>query len=485
MCPYDIVILSETNLLPAISTSELGLHDFKVFRRDRCVHTSQKQTGGGVLIAVRKQLQAREIIISECCTEAIFLSIKPRANVVMFLCGVYIPPQQSLTSYIHFIDTVVDIYSRNLDFNESLLCGDFNLPAHEWTESVVCSNSPSATALSDMASLLNLRQANTVRNSRGVLLDLVFCSSLTSTVSAATDVLISEEAHHPALSVSVELRSYPISSKRDPVLVRDFNRCNLEGVRTELLSGALEVGCLESDFDTAFTEFSNKLEEIVAKHTPWKRVECSPFPEWFSHELKELVIWKKMLHKKYKQTLNDSDYYNFSIIRDQCKILAKSCHEQYVFHVESTLPSNVKVFWSFVNQLNRRSPDPDILQLDDRTVCSSKEMCELSADFFKSVHSSASTVVPDYSFDTNFSISSCHLVLQDVKKKITALDASKGCGPDGIPPGVLKYCVHELDTTLQVLFNASLANGIFPTALKNSYIVPIYKSSDMSRTIVP
>lgn len=41
----------------------------------------------------------------------------------------------------------------------------------------------------------------------------------------------------------------------------------------------------------------------------------SDFPQWFSSQLKWLTIHKKCLHKRYKQTLDDSAYQEFSLVR--------------------------------------------------------------------------------------------------------------------------------------------------------------------------
>jgi hypothetical protein len=68
-----------------------------------------------------------------------------------------------------------------------------------------------------------------------------------------------------------------------------------------------------------------------------------------------------------------------------------------------------------------------------------------------------------------------HVESIEIENALKQLDSNKGAGPDGIPPRILKDCAEGLVKPLTMLFNLSLESGIFPTAWKSSYIVPIFK----------
>jgi hypothetical protein len=72
------------------------------------------------------------------------------------------------------------------------------------------------------------------------------------------------------------------------------------------------------------------------------------------------------------------------------------------------------------------------------------------------------------------------LYVQDILQALQNLDASKGPGPDGIPPVFMKSLAMELTAPLFWLFNMSLESGIFPRIWKNSFLVPIFKSGRKS-----
>ena len=65
----------------------------------------------------------------------------------------------------------------------------------------------------------------------------------------------------------------------------------------------------------------------------------------------------------------------------------------------------------------------------------------------------------------------------EVTEAMRNLDASKGSGPDGIPPGFYKNLADTLACPLAGISNNSLDTGTFPTLWKEAHVVPIHKSS--------
>ncbi|XP_045510151.1 uncharacterized protein LOC123705431 [Colias croceus] len=65
-----------------------------------------------------------------------------------------------------------------------------------------------------------------------------------------------------------------------------------------------------------------------------------------------------------------------------------------------------------------------------------------------------------------------------VFKALKRLDQKKGAGSDAIPHVFAKKCAKELCYPLTVIYNLSLKQSIFPSAWKESIIVPIPKTGD-------
>ena len=88
--------------------------------------------------------------------------------------------------------------------------------------------------------------------------------------------------------------------------------------------------------------------------------------------------------------------------------------------------------------------------------------------------------LPDFQFDTNARIDNIETTELEVKRLLTQLRAHKATGPDGIGNWVLKHCSNTLCKPLTVLFNKSLADGVFPRTWKLANVSPVYKKGSKS-----
>ena len=228
-----------------------------------------------------------------------------------------------------------------------LLAGDFNLPNTDWDDVSLDSANASAQTILQLANYFNLSQKNTIRNCRGVMLDLFF-STMDLFVNEGVLPLVFADAHHPPLMADIPLmKPKPLTSN---VPLPDFRRCNLDGVLEDLARTSL-LPAFTSDVNMMFEFFTHQLKTIVLRHTPMKRPHSSVFPCWFTKELKDLVIRKKILHKEYKRTHNLAVYFEFSRVRRLCRDMSKQSYMDYVRHVEDVIPKNPKVFWSYARKI--------------------------------------------------------------------------------------------------------------------------------------
>lgn len=125
------------------------------------------------------------------------------------------------------------------------------------------------------------------------------------------------------------------------------------------------------------------------------------------------------------------------------------------------------------------------MYLDQCVGNNSEDICNLFASFFQEIYTSYSEedrdrdffeYIPEYPADVGVNHVKVHEILHGLQK----LDASKGAGPDGIPPIFMKTLATELTAPLFWLFEISIESRTFPKAWKNSYLVPIFKSGKKS-----
>lgn len=474
-CCYDIVSLVETNLSSDVNDSELGFSGFSIFRCDRNHMASGKLSGGGALIAVRNNIPCHKIVTPDLNTECVFVSCNVHTVRLLVVC-VYIPPNQPAAVYSTFCETFEDVLFSNVKHDQIILLGDFNLPNIDWMTTGGFDLSDSARQLFDLATTHKLRQLNHIQNYRGVSLDLIFSTLVSIVITHAEDVLLAEDRHHPAIGFSFELdHSYKPSSHK---YILDFRNCSLDEVLSRVQNMPYPSCDNLAGAEATFNFFSDQLASIVRANTPIRRVGASHFPVWFSSHLRHLVIRKKILHKKFKASSSFTDYQRFCEVRSECKRLARDCHQTYINRIEDDLPNNLKSFWSHVSSLKRTSNIPQKMYLDDAEATDAPSKCELFARFFSSVFNVADIPLPDFDYGLNHSVSDCTVSAVDICNKLEALDVRKGAGPDDIPPIVLKYCAPVLAPYLTILFKALLSGGIFPSSLKVSFVVPIFKQGD-------
>ena len=67
-----------------------------------------------------------------------------------------------------------------------------------------------------------------------------------------------------------------------------------------------------------------------------------------------------------------------------------------------------------------------------------------------------------------------------IKKLLSNLNPNKAIGPDKIPGHFLKFNADDLADIYQVLFQASLEQGILPADWKTANIVPLFKKGNKS-----
>jgi hypothetical protein len=68
----------------------------------------------------------------------------------------------------------------------------------------------------------------------------------------------------------------------------------------------------------------------------------------------------------------------------------------------------------------------------------------------------------------------------EVECVFLGLDDNQGPSPDGITPSILKRLASVVKVPLTFVFNLSLSAGVFPAIWKESFVVPLFKSCDVS-----
>lgn len=163
---YDIICLNETWLNSNVFDAELGFNNYNLHRNDRILSLG-KSRGGGVLIAVKKNIICELLTVpSVDGIEQIFLNLTIN-NIKIIIGCVYIPPGTSSDIYSNYCDIVESIFFR---FPEHyfIIVGDFNLSSFDWSVDPDSQNHRSGGIIfNSYINFLNLEQCNIIKNCDG------------------------------------------------------------------------------------------------------------------------------------------------------------------------------------------------------------------------------------------------------------------------------------------------------------------------------
>lgn len=297
----DIFALTETWLQNDINNEELfDCNSFDVFRRDRNTVAAHAVRGGGVLLAVRKELSAIPVDTQDLFRDVPHIDIvgvKIRdKHKILFIFVLYIPPACPNENYEMLFDNFISfnsIYESNL-----IIIGDFNIPNYLYSldNNIQCSY---VSTVANFCNFFNLSQYNYIPNVNNRILDFAL-SNIPCRITNALDILIPEDVHHPALNIdlqhsSTRPQSFPIANNNE----FNFRKANFPLLYETLQNTEWTFLDFIDDPNLAALKLNEKLYNIFSICMPRKQKCLGSYPPWYNKEIIKKIKLKEKLHRKY------------------------------------------------------------------------------------------------------------------------------------------------------------------------------------------
>lgn len=189
---YDVIAITETWLDSTIRDCEFLRDNYTVYRKDREKSVINATKGGGVLIAIKKEIVSELVETPEMMPlESICVKI-PTNNGNIYIYNLYIQPASSTSNEIfsesinNHIEAIKRLKSIMGSSDSLLIFGDYNLKHVEWCANDLgldfipiigdSQSKPAVTARSATTELLNtgLFQLCNIKNDWNNVLDLVY-----------------------------------------------------------------------------------------------------------------------------------------------------------------------------------------------------------------------------------------------------------------------------------------------------------------------
>lgn len=166
----------------------------------------------------------------------------------------------------------------------------------------------------------------------------------------------------------------------------------------------------------------------------------------------------------------------------EMKVAIRMAKDSYSGTMHSTLQQNPKEFWRRVKRNSRNKVAIPSLVIGDDIVNGDTEKAESFNQYFCSVFTPVirNNESRQVSRSGIGEMDSINLSTRGIEVLLQGLNASKACGPDGLPNQSLQLCATSVAPYLKIIYNKSLEESSLPDDWKVGAIVPIYKSGPRS-----
>ena len=139
---------------------------------------------------------------------------------------------------------------------------------------------------------------------------------------------------------------------------------------------------------------------------------------------------------------------------------------------------------NLVSLKSKKTQNPISLSIGSTISSDPEEVAETFNDFFASVADKVRSTIPpsNHHFSSFLKNSNPNSIFlqpvspEEIVKIIRTFSASKSNGPNSIPVKILKLLCDQISVPISRLINRSFETGTFPSLLKTSKVVPVFKN---------
>jgi len=473
---YTVLCFTETHLSENISSDDLFLQGFTMYRKDKSPHS------GGLLCYISNELvSSRRPDLESINIESLWIHVKFRGGSFL-VCCTYRPPNTPVA----FWDELNISTERALECNLNIVfLGDLN-------EDQLRNNN---TKLKQFMTLNTLRNVITdptrVTNNSSTLIDPIIISDNFNEIhSGVIDTPDYVSDHKATFLFSSLVYNHSKSIKRKVWLYKqaDFDKLN------DLILKEDWQFIINEDTNTATELFTNKLLNLMQQCIPFKEITIRKNDKpWYDSEIRKYSR-KRDRQKTIALTINNEhQWVKYKQLRNKVNNLKKHAKEQFYNNIEETIcdasNSEPKTYWKLLKHLVQNNKNSETIpplinktNLNETIYFSDDEKANFLNDFFASISTVDDTnaTLPPVNLLTDNSLNDISLTEQEIIDTIQILNVNKAVGEDLISHKVLKNICHSISKPLCILYNKSLHTSIFPNIWKSAIVMPLFKKGDQN-----
>ena len=492
---FDIIALSETrndekNQVNFSAKQLDGYHDY--------VGTTGSSQNGGCGFYVketltptpRKELNFKiEEIGAESETHWIELSAEVGPSTLIGV--VYRHPSAKSDK---FIDELVKTLKKiKKEKKKTIICGDFNfnLLNFDLDDKV---NTFLCTMLEYGFQPCITEPTRITNSNKPSLVDNIFINTLDNPVSGNILEQISYD-HLPNFVILDHGRK----KNKTTILKRNKKNIDTSKFQADLLDNDLLVNLINSkDTNAACDLFMKKYQSTLDKHAPLKKMTKKELKRtlkpWITQGLikstsKKRSLFKKIKDFKLKNKNVDEVYQKYKFYNDTINKLKRKCKRDYYQNYFNENSSNSKKVWQGINKLlNRGTKKQGTIFLEENGLISDPfKVANKFNDYYLNIADKLCEKIPqknneyqDYLKNPNKNkLTLKETTPDEIHKIISDMDGKKSSDIYGISPDLVKLNSQAISQILTIIFNQSVAEGCFPTAMKSARVIPLHKGDSV------
>jgi len=485
----DAILLCET-FLNEMKEPSCQIDGFKLITNNR------DSRGGGLAILLRNEIEYTRLKEKEINVfrefESLIIEITPTNSnkPTTTLAEIYRAPNSRERISVDRYQTLLN--NLNRDKKDVIICTDQNMNLLKINEKPVINDL--LTAFTTHAYTPTITKPTRIQNQSATLIDNIYLRtrkhSPLQSIILQTDI----SDHFPVLLLKINNLFPSMYQKKEGPPTRILNDRTIPNIINDLHTNSwnnLNHETLESAYDI----FSNTLTSILNKHAPLitrKPNNQRSHTPWMTDEIRRAA---KRKAKVYKESLHLPSTHPVALqylaLKKCVNRMRKTAKHKYYHDKLAESMKDIKATWRTLNEIigKPHKQDTDIKKLtsEGREITNAQEIANEFNSFFAHVGERQSTLTSNNSTEpyTNFMHpkhpSSIYLTPtseEEIKNITMHMKNKRSTGHDGISTYQLKLILPGVLTPLNILFNRSINEGIFPQQMKIAKIKPLFKKNE-------
>ena len=282
-----------------------------------------------------------------------------------------------------------------------------------------------------------------------------------------------------------------------PYFRQDWPNFNREGFISDFRSIEWDnlFGRFDYNTDSCFNVFNDKIKVLIERHLPTvrltKRQIRAKIKPWLTPGILTSIAKREHYRKRLASAKTQQSKNRFGTLYRTYRNLivslirrSKKNHYAHYFDIHS---KNTRKVWSGVRNLISTQANSECsisITNGDSVTSDPNTVANDFNNFFTTIADSIRDKMPPSfnhfsSFLKNPNLNSLVLTpttTEEIAKVIGSFSKSKASGPNSIPVKILKLINQSISMPISALINSSFESGIFPSVLKISKVIPVFKN---------